>query len=681
MRDLKGVDSRDLLDLKTNEDVRISPDGGSVLWVETRMDKENNCYRSRIMRGFLEEGTVQILTSGTHRDTHPRWSPQGDMVAFLSDRPAGKNRDSSARQIWLISSTGGEARRLTDLRHGVKEFSWSPEGNRLAVVAPLPPEGIEREDDPDPYEDDLYRKHNRETRVITRIRFRWDGTGYFDDNRLHLGVMKVDPTEEGPSAPEFITQGAYDVTSPAWSPCGEYIAFVSNLDPENDYQRHLDLYRIKADGGEPEKLTRSLGPVASPVFSPDGRRIAFFGHSQPEGHYSNDRLWLLDLDQEDLICLTRDWDYSVGDRSLSDVRSGGPVEPIWSSRGDEILFAGSVRGRVQLFRSSLVPGEPQPLSSGDHVISGISADSSCTRVALILLDPLSPGRIHVGRVDSGALEHQEFHDPNSQVLAKLDLSRPERFSFESDDLSLDGWILKPPGFDPGQSYPAVLQIHGGPMAMYGDCFFHEFQFLASQGLVVVYSNPRGSQGYGEDFCGCIRGEWGDLDYKDVMACMDAALERFPFIDKERLGVTGGSYGGFMTNWIITHTDRFQAAVTQRSVVNRYSGYGTSDIGFFLEGDLGGPPWEVPMKYLEISPIFHIANCQTPTMIIHSDMDLRCPIEGAEQLYVSLKKLGVETEFVRFSGESHGLSRGGRPWRRVFRLDKIAQWMTRYLVKE
>ncbi|GAB6876344.1 prolyl oligopeptidase family serine peptidase [Thermaerobacter litoralis] len=267
---------------------------------------------------------------------------------------------------------------------------------------------------------------------------------------------------------------------------------------------------------------------------------------------------------------------------------------------------------------------------------------------------------------------------NDRWLAEVAVVEPEHFTFESDGNVLDGWLIRPVGFEPGKRYPAVLQIHGGPMAMYGYAFFHEFQLLAARGYAVFYTNPRGSQGYGQAFCAAIRGDWGNRDYRDLMAFVDAVLERYDFIDRDRLGVAGGSYGGYMTNWIVTHTDRFRAGVTMRCVANEHSFFGTSDIGFHDLFDLESPPWEDPLRYLEMSPIHHIGRCKTPLLVMHSEMDLRCPIEQAEQIYTALKVLGVPTEFVRFPEESHGLSRGGKPWHRVYRLDRIVEWFDRYL---
>ncbi len=660
--------------MKTVSDVQVAPDGSRICWVVTRIDEQDNRYQSHLMWCRWGEDPAP-LTTGGGSDAHPRWSPDGQHIAFLSDRRTAREKEGK-KQIWMIPTAGGEARQVTDLEDGVREFCWSPDGSQLALTAPVPPPGSAREREADE-DEDPYDKYNRDVKVITRIRYKWDGVGYFDEKRRHLATIPTAVCGDEFPEPNFITEGAFDVSSPAWSPAAELIAFTSNLDPQNDYQRHTDLYIIPPTGGTPRKLTASAGPVFSPAWSPDGTQLAYCGHSRPSGNYSTSHLWTVAIDGEQPRPLTASWDYPVGDVSTSDLRSSGPLLPTYSADGEHLFFAGSVRGTVNLFRVHREGGEPEAVTTGDHVLSGFHLPPAAKRAALIVLDGTSLGRIRALDLRAGATE-RVVYDPNAEILRGLQLVEPERFQFTVDGLDLDGWMIRPPDLDPGERCPAVLQIHGGPMAMYGDCFFHEFQLLAARGYAVIYCNPRGSQGYGEDFCAAIRADWGNLDYRDVMACVDAALQQYDLIDPERLGVAGGSYGGFMTNWIVTHTDRFGAGVSMRSVVNRYSGFGTSDIGFMGDEDMGGPPWEVPMNYLESSPIFHIGHCSTPLMVIHSDMDLRCPIDGGEQLFISLKKLGVDTEFVRFSGESHGLSRGGKPWHRVFRLDKITEWLDRYL---
>jgi dipeptidyl aminopeptidase/acylaminoacyl peptidase len=263
------------------------------------------------------------------------------------------------------------------------------------------------------------------------------------------------------------------------------------------------------------------------------------------------------------------------------------------------------------------------------------------------------------------------------VLARIDVADPEPFSVRSGSVHVHGWLLKPPGFNPRRKYPAIIEIHGGPQVQYGCAFFHELQCLAAAGYVVVYANPRGGSGYGLKFMSAIRGRWGGLDYQDVMRVANWLFAR-PFVDKRRVGVTGGSYGGYMTNWLIGHTNRFAAAVTQRSVVNIESIIGTSDYGYQLGEELGGWPWKNVERLRRQSPLTFVKNIKTPLLIIHSEQDLRCAIEQAEQLFMSLRLLGREVEFVRFEGECHELSRGGRPQNRAERLRRILGWFEKHL---
>lgn len=715
------ITAEDLLAFTWVSDVQLAPDGSRVAWVQTTIDREKNEYRSHIWMastsagGWPGLGAPVQFTNGPKRDTAPRWSPDGRWLAFLSERnaPGSKeNKDDKPRpQLWVIPAGGGEARPLTNLKHGAGAAVWSPDGSRIAFVAKVGPKGLERVGEGDDDPKDYARKYNKDVRVITRIHYKLDGTGYFDEKRSHLVVIPFQP-DLGPkrfAEPVQLTAGEFDVRGPAWSPDGCWLAFASNTHPDADYQRWTDIYVVPAerpaDGPvAPEPVTKSQGYVWEPQWSPDGRWIAYLARDRELDWYANTRLWAVPVAggraAGDPVCLTADWDRPVGDESLSDMREYGPASVVvWSPDGRELLFHGSDHGTVQLYA---VPGPDAPsggtpgggprrvrqLTAGERVIYDYSFSRDLREVALLSSDELTPGDVWVARYEPPAsggdgmvVDERRVTRVNEALFSGIRLSKPERFTFTSDGLDLEGWVLRPAAFEPGRKYPAVLQIHGGPMAMYGAAFFHEFQLLAARGFAVVYSNPRGSQGYGEAFCAAIRGDWGNKDYADVMACIHAAVERFDFIDASRLGCAGGSYGGFMTNWIVTHTDEFRAAVTMRSVVNEATMFGCSDFGFHSDRDLGGPPWEVPQNYARVSPITYVANCRTPLLIIHSEMDLRCPIEQAEQLYTALKYLRVPTEFVRFPNESHGLSRSGQPWHRVFRLNKIVEWFTKYLSDE
>ena len=356
-------------------------------------------------------------------------------------------------------------------------------------------------------------------------------------------------------------------------------------------------------------------------------------------------------------------------------------------------------------RVEVATGVVTPITAGDRIVYSYSLTPDCRRIAFTAAEPSHPGDVHYGFVDEprptqpvananmllhgGGIREMRLTEVNSAILSEVKLSTPERFIFRAGHghPPVDGWVVRPVDFEPGKKYPAILEIHGGPMGMYGSNFFFEFQVLASLGYTLVFSNPRGSQGYGHDFGHCIMGDWGDKDYADVMAAIETAVERFDFIDGARLGVAGGSYGGFMVNWIVGHTDRFKAAVTMRSVVNRFSAMGTSDTGFMripqfnaeVNDISNGPFWWQNMEpYLKQSPLMHAHKINTPLLIEHQEMDLRCPVEQAEQLYTALKVQKKTVKFVRYPDEFHGMSRDGKPYHRIHRLHMIGDWMNQYL---
>nr|WP_239540950.1 S9 family peptidase [Pullulanibacillus pueri] len=428
-------------------------------------------------------------------------------------------------------------------------------------------------------------------------------------------------------------------------------------------------------------LYKGKGSVYDPSVSPDGKWLAFCGHEGGEISPDNTGLWVLPLDTPTAspLQLTRHWDRPVGNYVGADASFDDGYEYKWNDDSQALTFITTVGGNCFLKQVNLKGEVSDVLSPENSVIT--SFDQNKERITFVKATPLSPGDIYLFSEEKTT----PLTDHNQKLLESLLLAQPEHFSYTgAEGWEIEGWILLPPHSPKTKaSIPVVLQIHGGPHTAYGNAFHHEFQCIAAEGYAVVYTNPRGSQGYGRAFTAACIGDWGKKDQEDILLGLDYALKHYQQLDPERQYVTGGSYGGFMTNTIITCTNRFKAAVTQRCISNMYSFFGTSDIGyFFAKGQLGEADlWKDEDAVLEVSPIRHARNVTTPTCIIHSEEDLRCPIEQAEQWYVALRRLGVDTRFVRFKGENHELSRSGKPKNRLTRLSEIIDWFNRYNSKK
>ena len=457
-------------------------------------------------------------------------------------------------------------------------------------------------------------------------------------------------------------------SDPVWSPDGRLIAFTSARHEDRDHDDVSDIWLVEAGGGSPRRVTDSSGPAGLASFAPDGRTLAYLGRRQPNDFGANVRVFTISVDGGPPACLT-----SSLDRSCAPLA----VPPLWSADGLTVAFAAEDQGALSLYRvsrSGQTP--PQRVIGGERVITGFSGSLDGS-LAFAATDPVTPAEVFVARAD-GAVERQ-LTDLNRSWRQEVALARPERFRFARAGFEVDAWVMKPPGLAPGGKRPALLNIHGGPHAQYGHGFFDEFQVYAGAGYVVVYLNPRGSQGYGEAFTRAVIRNWGGGDYADVMAGLDEALARYDVIDADRLGVMGGSYGGFLTSWIVGHTDRFKAACSERAVNDQWGMFGTSDIGHvFNQVELGVAPWEDAGEYLDRSPVSYAKDVTTPLLIIHSEDDLRCPMGQAEQLYVALKKLRKDVVFVRFPDENHELSRSGKPRHRLARFQFILDWFAKHL---
>jgi dipeptidyl aminopeptidase/acylaminoacyl peptidase len=675
----------DLYAIKQVEDPRISPDGTRIAYVQTVIDRDTYEYLKTIWMVPVAGGEPRQFTAGP-KDGAPRWSPDGQHLAFLRV-PAGagkpkslaeRDRGDDKPQLYMIAADGGEARRLTHLREGASPAVWSPDGATLLFAAETgTPDDAAAEDAA------IEGKNVPRVRSIEQLFHRFDGHGYTYERRAHLFTLPATGGE-----PRQITDGDWNDESPAWSPDGQRIAFASDRTPERWRFPASQVWVMDAAGGEPRRLTSEALGAASPEWSPDGQRIAFLA-SPRRGATGHTDLYIVaaegPADSERL--LTGDFTPVCSDRCIDDQRAGHDLGHLqWSPDGAAIYFLASLRGETQLYAAR--PGDsdllPYSVTQGHHHIYGFTLDQDRRTLALAISDPLIPGDLYTQSVPAGGPTAEEatprrLSSVNDALLAEVALAMPTEFAFTgADDWGLQGWVMRPADASDHDTLPVILEIHGGPAYMYGWSFFFEFQVLAARGYAVVYSNPRGSTGYGRVFCNAVSFDWGGKDYEDIMAGLDAALTRGG-LDGSRLGVTGGSYGGYMTNWIVGHTDRFKAAVTMRCVSNFATMFGMSDIGYALALDeVGGTPWEDLDTLMRHSPITYAGNITTPLLILHSDQDLRCPLGEAQQLYAALKYRDQPTKLVIFEGQSHDLSRNGHPRSRVRRLHEIGDWFARYI---
>ncbi len=652
----------DLLSLKWVGDPQLSPDGTRVVYVLTVADRDADTYRSHLWNVPMDGGDPRQFTAGEHRDSNPRWSPDGRSIAFISDRGARPEPGAKKpKQLFVIPTDGGEARLIVSKEYAPADPAWSPDGTRIAFVGKPPGS-----------------KPDSDVRVITRIKYKNDGEGFWDGRYKHIFVVPVSG-----ATPRQLTDGNFDHLDPAWSPDGARLAFAANRTPEGDLSNVADIWVVPAAGGALQQLTTSTGPVATPAWSPDGRWIAYFGHDNAARSATNTGLWLVAAGGGTATNLTAAFDRSLAHHVISDMRAHPKVGgPRWSDDGRQIFVLIAEGATNQIGVLDAAGGPVRVLTSGRHEIYGYGIDPSGTTGMIATSDPSHPGDLWAGALEPGGMltDQRRLTAVNETLLGDLRLSMPERFEYEgADGWPVEAWVMRPADFRDGERYPTILQIHGGPHGAYGEAFFHEFQVLAAEGFALVFTNPRGSQGYGQRFTAATQHDWGGKDYEDIMRGLDAALARYPFLDPGRLGVAGGSYGGFMTNWVVGHTDRFKAAVTMRSISNHLSQWGTSDLAF-MKGfwEFPGDPWENPLWYWERSPLAYVEKITTPLLILHSEEDLRCPIPEGEQLFIALKKLGRDTTFVRFPGESHDLSRNGKPAHRLERLRWIVRWMTDHL---
>ena len=638
----------DVYQLTGVSDPRVRPGGEEVAYVVWSIDEEKNEYRQSIWLARLDGSQPpRRFTTGTN-DSQPRWSPDGTRLAFVSKR----GDEKAKRQLYVMPADGGEPACLTDLKDDAGEAAWSPDGTQLVFSARVPHEAYEEEDE-----------RKRAPRRFTRLLYKLDSVGWTGDRRRHLYVVPADGSAEA----KQITDGDYEDSRPAWTPDGKSIAFSSARRENWDIELKGDVYVVPAGGGEPKRLTPGDSNHYAPSYSPDGKLLAVKWDPGGFDFPRNPQIAVVDAETgENRRILTASLDRTCD--PYPEIR-----EPIWD--GDSIVFAIEDRGNVHVYRVAASGGEPELVAGGDIVLSGYDF-----------------GGGQLVRTGSTAPNLSELYAGDRQLThvgrdfgTGRELVPPERFTaISKDGTEVEAWIARPAGFEEGKTYPALLNIHGGPFTQYGNGFFDETQVYAGGGYAVLYANPRGSSGYPEEWARAIMGPgelgpgWGTVDYEDLMGVVDTALERFDFIDPERLGVLGGSYGGYMTSWIVSHTNRFKAAISERAVNNLVSMYGSSDVGWVFKGYHGEFVHDAVDRYLEISPWTYAKQIETPLLILHSEQDLRCNVEQAEVMFTTLRLLQKEVELVRFPGESHELTRSGNPVHRVQRFELVLEWFDRFL---
>jgi dipeptidyl aminopeptidase/acylaminoacyl peptidase len=643
----------DLFAIVSVSDPQISPDAGTVYFRRTTLDRESDAAVGNIWR-VDTDGNASAFTSGKN-DRAPRVSPDGRTLAFVGDRE-GKTH------VFVMPTDGGEARALGDAYPKIAGLAWSPDSKRLAFVA---------QTEHDPAIARVFHDEKSGARHIRALPFKSDMDGLLDGTRKHLFVIDI-----AVGTSEQLTHGDFDVSGPAWSPVGTHIAFAAAIGlPEWSFGS--DIHVVACSTKAVRKITQGNGPMTSPSWSHDGKSIAFFGHEHGDdaGGRFNTELLIADAGDGPVHSLSAKLDRTVGDSIINDMRSGfAATAPVWSADDREIIVQVSDSGSCHIRAFAHDGSGIREIAGGDRDIYAFSRAADDT-IAFAYSTPLLPGDLAL--VSKG--KEVRLTTVNDAYLAEKIVHAPQRFRPKRDDGAvLDGWLMVPPGAP--TPLPLILQVHGGPHAAYGHSFFFEFQILAGTGCAVAYGNPRGGQSYGHDYANAITGDWGGIDADDVHAILDGALA-LTNVDRKRIGVAGGSYGGFMTTWLLGHSDRFAAGVSMRAVNDFVSEVGASDLGWFLEREMDSPPMlgDGGRKLFEGSPMRSAPKIDAPLLVEHSERDYRCPIDQGEQLFTLLRRLGKEqVEFVRFTGDGHELSRGGKPRNRILRLRAIAHWFIRHL---
>jgi dipeptidyl aminopeptidase/acylaminoacyl peptidase len=642
---LRVLDKETFLEMESVGNPEISPDGRQIVFTRTWVDKMKDQYRSNLWIADVEGTRVRQLTEGAWRDSDPTWSPDGKRLAFLSDR-------SGTTQIHVLWVETREVTQLTHLQRAPSNLRWSPDGKQIAFTQMVP--------DDDPVlpirlpERPRGAEWARPAVVVDRLSWARDGQGFIPKGYTHVFV--IDATLGG--TPRQITSGKYNHASPEWSADAKTLYVSALRKPDAEYLRgDTEIYAVDLRTLEITPLTDRKGPDGNPRVSPSGQWIAYTGYDHQSFTFHLSNLYLMDRNGGS----KRMW---VGGLNNS------PGNVTWAPDSSGVYFTVDERGATTLYFAP-TSGPLRKVLDGVHTLSALSVAKN-GQVAAIRSTFKEPPHLVTFNL-RGENNLKKLVDVNEDVLEGLTLGEAEElWATSPDGWKVQGWLIKPPDFDPRKKYPMVLWIHGGPWSMYSVAFNWAFQNFAANGYVVLYTNPRGSTGYGQQFVNGIQYAYPGKDYDDLMAAVDAALAR-GFIDEKNLFVCGGSGGGVLTAWIVGHTDRFAAAVSMRPVINWHSFVGTTD-GASWYDQFQKYPWEDPLEYAVRSPLHYVARVKTPTMIMTGEADLRTPIGQSEEFYRALKLLKKETLLVRMPEEYHGWR---RPSHQLAQQLYLLAWFEKY----
>jgi dipeptidyl aminopeptidase/acylaminoacyl peptidase len=696
------ITEKDLFKFTWIANPQLSPDDSRVAFTRVVVDEKRTGYETSIWTVATNGNEPPVrMTNGKH-DTNPRWSSDGRHIAFVrggEKDEAGKPRPA---QIAILPLTGGEARIIADLPKGASNPVWSPDSKTIAFLSTTTPEDIAKEErkkkktegeskskesearnTAEPKSPDE-SEHESDVHVINRAVYRDNDEGYLDPKRHnHIWVVDVPTTSDQLPKPRQLTTGEFDEGEPFWTHDGSRIYFITRRIDEPYYELPTtDIYYVPSSGGDLQKLATVPMGIGDLALSPDGRQLAFHGAvTQPVRSYSQPDVWGMEATPNaQPRNLTANYDFDMGDSVLGDnaaPRGGNGRTLHWSPDGRWLFDTVAKQGRTLLVRVDTQSGAVTEVTHGDEAVLDFSVTPDARGVVALVSTPVMIGDLFTVAEDG---TQRRITDVNQSLWSQLNLTPPEELNYTSfDGKRIQAWIQKPPDFDPHKKYPMILDIHGGPHAAYGWVFDHEFQWMAAKGYVVLYPNPRGSTSYGQEFGNIIQYHYPGDDYRDLMIGVDELLKR-GYIDPKKLGVTGGSGGGVLTNWTVTHTDRFAAAVSQRDISNWTSWWYTADFTLFQPNWFKAPPFQDPQDYNNRSAITFVQNIHRPVMFVLGEADYRTPPDsGGEQLFRALKFLKRPTAMVIFPRETHELSRSGEPWHRIERLDHIMGWFDKWLM--